>query len=179
LQSGDVRDILLTVLVDLVAHVDALSIVCSRVVDRLWMRWVWRMRSLVRSWLVRRRRRCMSRGRRVVICARSVLTCRMIIGTSAARCWTHCRSGEAWTVVCRGIGVVIRIVRVIGLMRRRLVFGLLHLHAMVWIDFVHAICTGTAVVIFFAVAMDHRIGRVGIATWWRRIIHRRRLWACG
>jgi len=54
----------------------------------------------------------------------------------------------------------------------RLVFGLLHLEAMVRIGFGgHVVGARRAVVIFVNLTMDHRVGRVGISTTSTRIVH--------
>jgi hypothetical protein len=96
---------------------------------------------------------------------------RQIIRT-AARCRTHCWSGEVLTVVLAGIGVRMskRTSRVAVVVLRRSVLGLLHLHAVVGIRFtIQAFSAGSAVVLFVDFPMDHGIRgvRVGIR---RRII---------
>ena len=62
----------------------------------------------------------------------------------------------------------------------RLVFGLLHLEAMVRIGLGgHVVCARSAVVILVDLTMDHRVGRVGISTSRSGVVHGGSLGAIG
>jgi hypothetical protein len=100
---------------------------------------------------------------------------REVIGT-AARCRTHCWSGEVLAVVI-GVRVGKRTSRVVTVVvLRRSILGLLHLHAVVRIRFtIQSFGAGSAVVLFVDFPMDHRIGGVGVSIW-RRIVN---LWRLG
>jgi hypothetical protein len=153
-----------------------MSAVRSGIMHRLRMRCARRrMPRLIRRWLMlihpcRRliRRRRMMHSRRIVCSAVCVLRWgRQIVGTAATRRWAHRGSGQVLTVITAQsmfTRLGIRACRAVHARVICLVFRLLHLETVISVGLgAQAVCGRGAVVILVDLAMNHRIGSVGIS----------------